>query len=191
MEKQAKQLLILLLVLVVLAAAVLGLRYYNNTASDEPQEEETGEVIVDISKDDVIKLTYVYEGETYSFEKEDDTWYYADDHSIPITQYKITNMISGVAPLTVEQVITEVTNMSQYGLADAERTISFETESASYIFEVGDYNSVSGVYYICRPSENTVYAVSSSVVSIFNKSLEDVTEETEEADESTAENDSE
>ena len=180
MEKQSKHLLILLLVLVVLAAAVLGLRHYNNTAQNETEEEETGEVIVDVSEDDVVRLTYDYEGVSYAFEKEDDTWYYADDHSISITQYKITNMIAKVAPLTAQQVIENVTNMTQYGLEDPERTISFETEGASYIFAVGDYNSVSGVYYICKPSENTVYAVSSSVVSIFDKSLEDVTEETEE-----------
>lgn len=186
MEKQSKHLLILLLVLVVLAAAVLGLRHYNNTARNEA-EEETGEIIADVSKDDVVKLTYDYEGITYTFEKEDDTWYYADDHSVNVTQYQITNMISKVAPLTAEQVIEDVTNMTQYGLADVQRTIGFETEGASYIFEVGDYNSVSGVYYIRKPSENIVYAVDSAVVSIFNKSLEDVTEEEETEEESTEE----
>lgn len=179
MEKQSKQLLILLLVLVVLAAAFFGLRQYHKIQS-EKENEETGEVLVDVSKDDVVKLTYDYEGVTYTFEKEGDTWYYADDHSISITQYQITNMLSKVAPLTVGQAIENVTNMTQYGLADAGRTIGFETEGASYIFEIGDYNSLSGVYYIRKPSENTVYTVESSVVSIFNKSLEDVTDETEE-----------
>lgn len=175
MEKQFKRLLILLLVLAALAAVVLGLRHYNNTAGSGTEEEETGEVVADVSKDDVIKLSYDYEGVTYTFEKIDDTWYYADDHSVNITQYKITNMISRVAPLTAEQVIEDVTNMAQYGLADDVRTISFETEAASYIFEAGDYNSVTDVYYIRKPSENTVYAVSSSVVNIFDKTLEDVT----------------
>lgn len=165
--------LVLVLALALLVAAFFGLKQYNKTQS-EKGEEETGEVVVDIDKDDVIKLTYDYEGETYTFEKVDDTWYYAEDHSQKITQFLIGNMTSMVAPLKAEQIIENVTDMSQFGLAEPSRTISFETADASYIFEVGDLNSVSKVYYLRQPSETTVYAVQSGVVSIFNKTLEDV-----------------
>lgn len=186
MKKQSGQLLILLIVLVVLAAAFFGLKQYNKVQSEKP-EESTAETIVDVAKEDVVKLTYDYEGETYSFEKADDTWYYAEDHSLALMQYLISNMLSQVAPLEAEQIIENVTDMAQYGLDEPSRTISYETENASYIFQVGNYNSVTSVYYICKPSENTVYAVSSGVVSIFNKTLDDLLDTVESTEETGAE----
>ncbi len=176
MKKQSKQFAILLLVLVGLAAVFLGLKQYNKGQS-EIQEEEMGVTVVDVESDMVTKLTYDYAGETYAFEKVEDTWYYTDDKSLSITQYMITDMLSRIAPLQAEQVIENVTNMTQYGLAETARTIHYETEGASYILEVGDYNSVSDVYYIRKPSENIVYVVSSSKVSVFEKTLEDLVEE--------------
>ena len=176
MQKQLRQLIVLLLALVALTAVFLGLRQFNRT-QDDVEEEKTGETIVDVAEDDILRFTYDCEGETYVFEKESDTWYYAEDHSLSITQYKIRNMLSMLAPLKAKQVIENVTDMAQYGLAEPSRTINYETEGASYIFYVGDYNSVTDVHYIRRPSENTVYAVSSGTVTIFNKSLEDLVEE--------------
>lgn len=173
MNRQSKQLIILVGVLVLLCAAIVGIKQYNKVQS-EKGEDSSKETVVDVAAEDVVKLSYVYEGETYSFEKEGDTWYYAQDHSLKVMQYLIGNMLKMVAPLQAEQIIENVTDLTQYGLAEPSRTISFETENASYIFEVGDYNSVAGVYYICKPSENTVYAVESGIVSIFNKTLEDV-----------------
>lgn len=178
MGKQGKQLLVLVIVLVLLVAGYFGLRQYNQSGSEEESEEDVV-TVVDITQDDVVRLSYDYEGETYHYDKVDGVWYYTDDHSLELTQYLVKNMVSMIAPLEAQQVIENVTDMTQYGLADSDRTINFETENASYVFKVGDYNSVSGVRYICKPSENTVYAVSSGVVSIFDKTLEDLLSQTE------------
>lgn len=181
MKKQSGQLLILLLVLAGLTAAFFGLKQYNKVQSEK--EEDDGITIFDTERDDIVKLTYDYEGETYCFEKEDDTWYDAEDHTLNIEQYLIKNMLSSVAPLKAEQIIENVTDMNQYGLAEPSRTIQYETEDAAYVFEVGDYNSVSSVHYIRKPGENTVYAVSSSTVTVFNKTKDDLINTTAEESE--------
>ena len=142
--------------------------------------QDTREIIADVEENDIVKLTYDYEGKAYTFEKVDGTWYYADDHSLNIIQQSVNDMLSPVMLLKAEQVIVNVTDMTQYGLAESSRTIHYETESASYIFQVGDYNAVSDVYYICKPSANTVYAVASTAVGGFEKSLDDLVEESEE-----------
>ena len=109
----------MLLALVVLAAAFLGIRQYNKNASSATSTtEDTQETVLDVISDDITSFRYVYEGETYAFEKEDDTWYYADDHSLNLNQDRIKAMILKVAPLKADQVIENVTDMSQYGLAD-------------------------------------------------------------------------
>mgnify|MGYP004515980693 FL=1 len=172
----------MLLALVVLAAAFLGIRQYNKNASSATSiTEDTQETVLDVNSDDITSFCYVYEGETYAFEKEDDTWYYADDHSLNLNQDRIKAMILKVAPLKADQVIENVTDMSQYGLADPERTIQYETADRSVIINIGNLNSMTSQYYVAFPSEMKVYVVTTNVVTGFNYTLEDLVEETTEA----------
>ena len=120
---------------------------------------------------------------SYAFEKEDETWYYADDHSLNLNQERIKAMILKVAPLKADQVIENVTDMSQYGLADPERTIQYETADRSVIINVGNLNSMTSQYYIAFPSEMKVYVVATNVVTGFNYTLEDLVEVEETAEE--------
>ena len=184
MKKKQRQMIGMLLALVVLAAAFLGIRQYNKNASSATSiTEDTQETVLDVNSDDITSFRYVYEGETYAFEKEDDTWYYADDHSLNLNQDRIKAMILKVAPLKADQVIENVTDMSQYGLADPERTIQYETADRSVIINVGNLNSMTSQYYIAFPSEMKVYVVATNVVTGFNYTLEDLVEETTEATE--------
>lgn len=188
MKKKQRQMIGMLLALVVLAAAFLGLRQYNKNASaDTSATEDTDETVLDVNYDDITRFSYVYEGETYSFEKEEDTWYYAEDHSLNLNQERIKAMLLKVAPLKVNQVIENVTDMSQYGLASPERTISYETADRSVIINVGSLNPMTSQYYIAFPSEMKVYAVTTNVVTGFNYTLDDLVEETAESTEESTE----
>ena len=54
----------------VLAAAFLGIRQYNKNASSATSTtEDTQETVLDVNSDDITSFRYVYEGETYAFEK--------------------------------------------------------------------------------------------------------------------------
>ena len=184
MKKKQRQMIGMLLALVVLAAAFLGIRQYNKNASSATSTtEDTQETVLDVNSDDITSFSYVYEGETYAFEKKDETWYYTDDHSLNLNQERIKAMILKVAPLKADQVIENVTDMSQYGLADPERTIQYETADRSVIINVGNLNSMTSQYYIAFPSEMKVYAVTTNVVTGFNYTLDDLVEETTEATE--------
>ena len=184
MKKKQRQMIGMLLALVVLAAAFLGIRQYNKNASSATSTtEDTQETVLDVNSDDITSFRYVYEGETYAFEKKDETWYYTDDHSLNLNQERIKAMILKVAPLKADQVIENMTDMSQYGLADPERTIQYETADRSVIINVGNLNSMTSQYYIAFPSEMKVYAVTTNVVTGFNYTLDDLVEETTEATE--------
>lgn len=182
MKKQRRQMFLLLVILIVLLGSFFGLKQYSKMQSELPDEEEN--IIVDMNRDEIIRFSYDYEGETYEFVKEGDTWYYAEDKSLNIKQTDIRLKLMKVEPLTAERVIEDVTDMSQYGLEKPSKTLYFETVDESVMLYVGDYNSVSKVYYICEPSENTVYTVSSPNVTVFNYALEDLIEEEEETDNS-------
>ena len=178
MKKKQRQMIGMLLALVVLAAVFLGIRQYNkNIASATSTTEDTQETVLDVNSDDITSFRYVYEGETYAFEKEDDTWYYTDDHSLNLNQDRIKAMILKVAPLKADQVIENVTDM--YTIDELRAII----KDRSVIINVGNLNSMTSQYYIAFPSEMKVYVVATNVVTGFNYTLEDLVEETTEATE--------
>lgn len=180
MKKQKRQLLIMLLALVVLGGGYFGLRQYNKVQSEKVEESDET-VLVTLEKEDIIRFTYDYNDVVYTFEKNDDTWYYADQPDWNLTQYRLTNIASKLAALTPKETITGVTDLSQYGLDDPAKTVTFETETDSYTFYAGDYNDIISVYYICMAGDDsTVYTVSAAYVTVFNLNPEDIIEEEEE-----------
>lgn len=184
MKKQRKQLIILAAVLVLLAASVPCIRYFTKKQEEKAAEaqkaEEDAKVLLDAAYEDVVKFSYDYEGKNYAFQKTEDTWHAVEDSSLNIKESSMKSMLSGVTPLYVQQTIENVTDFSQYGLDQPERTIAYETASASYILYVGDYNSLTGTYYVSMPSEAKVYVVEQTVVTRFSQTYEDVTEVQEE-----------
>lgn len=173
MKKQQMQMLILVLIFAALCAVLLGVKQYNKIQAEKPEETE-GEIVIDVDADDIVRFSYDYEGEIYTFEKEEDTWYYAEDHNRILLQYYTGSLVSGVAPLTAIQVLENVSDLGQYGLTEPQRTISFETATGSYILYVGDKNPVTASYYVCLPSESTVYVVDASDINRFNVTLDNL-----------------
>lgn len=171
MKKQQMQMLILVLIFAALCAVLLGVKQYNKIQAEKSEETE-GEIVIDVDADDIVRFSYDYEGEIYTFEKEEDTWYYAEDHNRILLQYYTGSLVSGVAPLTAIQVLENVSDLGQYGLTEPQRTISFETATGSYILYVGDKNPVTASYYVCLPSESTVYVVDASDINRFNVTLD-------------------
>lgn len=177
MKKQQRQLFVLVGVLVVLFCAFLGLKQYNKAQADKPVEEDEKIFVIDAAEEDVTQLAYDYEGEECAFEKEEDTWYAAQDHSLNIKQTRITSMVNGIAPLEASQVIENVTDLAQYGLTEPQKTITVETAAKSYILYVGDKNDLTSSYYVCFPSTSTVYVVSATDINRFNYGLDELVEE--------------
>lgn len=177
MKKQQRQLFVLVGVLVVLLCAFLGLKQYNKAQADKPVEEDEKILVIDAAAEDVTQLAYDYEGENCAFEKEEDTWYAAQDHSLNIKQTRVTSMVNGIAPLEASQVIENVTDLAQYGLTEPQKTITVETAAKSYILYVGDKNDLTSSYYVCFPSTSTVYVVSATDINRFNYGLDELIEE--------------
>lgn len=175
MKRQKMQLLVLFAVLLVLAGSLLALRQYNKNRSEDT-DTVLGDVIADLGIEEIVRFSYDYEDNNYSYEKLEDTWRYAQNHDLNLNQYRVESMLSNVTPFVAEGTIRDVKDMSQYGLDEPGRTISFETDTESYIFHVGDYNSVNSVYYICRPSDTTVYAVAAAAINGFNVDVLDIVE---------------
>ncbi len=181
MNKQTKTITIMTLVFLVLVSILYFMKFF--AGNMEATETESAEILVDIQKEAIVKLGYDYEGVTYAFEKVDDTWYYAEDHTLQIIQSEMDTMLAGIAPLKSLMLIDDATDMTQYGLSVENRMLTFETADAQYSFELGGQNYVVKASYIRRPQDALVYVVDSAVVSAFDKPLEELVEEAEAAEE--------
>lgn len=184
MKKQKVQFLILIIVLVVLIVGYFGIQRYNEYLANQP-EEEPAEMVIDMDSSEVMEITYTYDGETYSFVKEDDVWKNKEDTSLSIIQSRLENMATKITQIEAIGIIENVSDMSEYGLDEPSRTISFSTADVSCEVKVGDYNTMSAVYYISVDDGTTVYAMGTSTVLAFNYTLDDLIEE--EVTEETAE----
>lgn len=203
MRKQNRQFIILAVVLIALIGGYIGLTQYNSRQQEQEADPVEGEVLIDISRDDILRFSYVYNGETYAFEKTrisvdsqgdnntdesmDDSggaakpqtenrWVYTEDTSLNLIQSRLNTMAGKLTSIVAQNIINDVTDMSQYGLDAPSTVLHWETEQRSYTYNVGDYNSISGVYYICEPDSRTVYTVSASLGKGFDYNLEDLIE---------------
>lgn len=174
MKKQKSQLLILLGVLIVTALGYLGLKYMNQNQSGDIEEVSEVEVL-SIPADEVIGFSYDYEGEIYSFVKEEDSWIYEGDTSLDLDESMVDDMIGSVTNISSEHEISEPDDFEQYGLKEPARTVTLQTAEQEYKLMFGDYNSMIGKYYICLDGQQTVYTTSGYRYTEFETTPEDLT----------------
>ena len=187
MKKQQKTLFLLVLVLVLLVGGYFGLIKYNEWSARKESTEEVMIAVTELEQESITGISYDYEGETISLVKDGETWVYEDDTSLTIEQSTVETMAKRMAAIEAQQVIEGVTDMEQYGLGDGARKVTVTTTDTTYSFLIGDYNSTATVYYWGVEGDSTVYVVDGVNVSCFNHGLEDLIEEVEEAEESSAE----
>lgn len=192
MNKQKNQLIGLCLFLVVCAGAYMGLKTYNEKAQEKEQQKTESETVtaVEVDNDAVTSFSYQSAGETLTFEKEDDTWYYQPDHSIPIDQNGITSMLSAVAKVTTQEKFKDVEDTAEYGFDEPLNVLQFETAEGSYTVTLGMKNEVTSQYYVRNSESDMVYLIDTDLSSTFAKTVEELTAEEEETDtDNTEEND--
>ncbi|MCM1046421.1 MAG: DUF4340 domain-containing protein [Candidatus Gastranaerophilales bacterium] len=171
MRKQSRQFVILLLVLLVLAAAGWGLRQYYIGQSQKGREIS---YVFDLDRSSIAEIGYDYQGEHYSFVKEDGVWYYEGDRTLALTQGSVESMATTIASMEILQTIEGVEDMEQYGLGEERRTLDCRTDEGEYVLYMGNFNETTQIFYVCRPEENKVYVVSNQVMHCFSRTPEDL-----------------
>ena len=180
MNNQKKQLFLLLGVLVLFIAAYFGLQAYNKAGSEEEEEAE-GEPVISMEYSDVEYLQFNHEEELLQFECVDGTWYVTGDHSQSVKQYRIQSILNGIAcPMLAEDKIENVTDLSQYGLAEPAQEIQVGNDVEQYTIYVGDFNSMTYIYYVYLATDpTTVYSVGSAEINRMGYGLSDFLEAVE------------
>ncbi len=113
---------------------------------------------------------YEYSSEVaYDLVLENGAWYLASDKSLEVDQDSVASLISKVANVTSNKEIAGVTDFAQYGLdrpsLSIEITLNDGTKTTIY---VGDYNSVSSLYYARIGDSANVYMITATLSTSFD-----------------------
>lgn len=170
--KRGKKLIWLLLAVAVLVGAMLLIPRL--TAEEEPEAEaDTSIELLSVDVDAVESLSWTHEGETLSFRADGARWICENDPDFPTLKSTITTMLEAFAPLNANSEMTDVSDLSIYGLQEPSVTVTFTVAGQTTTVCIGDENAMGGLRYV-SVGDGKVYLVTTSLYSRFNKGMFDV-----------------
>ena len=140
-----------------------------DTAAEGTSAEGTSAEGTSVEGTSTAEPVYEYSSEVaYDLVLENGAWYLASDKSLEVDQDSIASLISKVATVTSNKEIAGVTDFAQYGLdhpsLSIEITLNDGTKTTIY---VGDYNSVSSLYYARIGDSANVYMITATLSTSF------------------------
>ena len=146
-------------------------------ARAEQKEAEASQIsFVSAEADDLTALSWIYEGETYTLQKDaDGNWQWPEDAEFPVNQTTVSYMEYALSEITATRILENVTDFAQYGLDDPQSVISYTTADGTTVeIRTGDYNDISSEYYAQLAGEDTVYLVSGDYMEDFQYTIDDL-----------------
>lgn len=167
--KRSKRLFALLGVLVVACAATFAVMQMEE---EKEQIKTSGEIVLEVSSDDVTSLSWEYGDNTLAFHK-DENWLYDEDEAFPVDEEVIHDMLEQFEAFGVSFIIEEVTDYSMYGLDEPVCTINFSTEEQTYEIALGDFSNMDEERYVSIGDGN-VYLAKVDPLDQFDAVLKDM-----------------
>lgn len=175
--KKVRNLVIALAVLIV-----LGVVYFlaKQGLFEEKEEAEEAVSVTDMSADDIQEISFKLGEDTVKFTKTEDTWKLESDANFPVDDEKLGTVIDAVADLEAIRELTDAEDASEYGLDNPINTITVkDTDGEEFSLNIGDSASTGDIYVNSTAKEGTVYTVSSSFSSQFDKKVYDFAQSTD------------
>jgi len=167
--KKSKKLFVLLGVLAVVCIATVILM---QTEESKEQIKNSGEIILEVSSDDVTSLSWEHGETSLAFHK-DETWLYDEDAAFPVDEDAIHDLLDQFEAFGVSFVIEEVSDFGMYGLDDPVCTIHFATAEQEYEITLGDFSNMDSERYISIGDGN-VYLAKVDPLDKFDAVLKDM-----------------
>ena len=167
--KQKKTLQILLLVFAGLLVLYAGISFYKKNKSSKEDSDQT--LITNLKS--LTSISYNNNGETLSFEKDRNKWYYSKNKKSPITQSSLESLASTFQKVEAVRELKNADALKDYGLDKPTYTVRVKDKSGkSVIYYIG--NATGENYYITYGDKSKIYTVSSDIASGLSSSLDDL-----------------
>ena len=167
--KRTKKLGILLVVLIFACIATFGVTKYE---SKKEEIKNSGETILSVPTDTIKSFSWEYDGQEFSFHK-DDNWIYDADEAFPVDEEVLQGLLEQYADFSAAFTIENVEDYSQYGLDKPECTIKLSAEDVEYEITLGDISNMDQQRY-ASIGDGNVYLVVSDPIDKLNIDLEDL-----------------
>ena len=167
MNKQKKLLVMLAALVLVSAVTVVVVR------REETKEKIKNTPATILEWSDISAVSWSYEGNSYAFQKNDDTWVYPEDTAFPVDQEKIEELLAQFEDLGAAFTIEDVEGYGQYGLEKPSCTITLTQGEETRTLELGDYSKMDAQRYASLGDGN-VYLLSHDPVEDFDVGLSDL-----------------
>ena len=167
MNKQKKLLVMLAVLVLVSAVTVMVVR------REETKEKIKNTPATILEWSDISAVSWSYEGNSYAFQKTDDTWAYPEDTAFPVDQEKMEDLLEQFGDLGAAFTIEEVEDYGQYGLEKPSCTITLTQGEETRTLELGDYSKMDAQRYASLGDGN-VYLLSHDPVEDFDIGLSDL-----------------
>lgn len=166
--KRSKRVLILAAVLAAVCAATLALRGYEEK---KEQIQNSEDVILEIPADTVQALSWEYTEDGLSFHRDEEGWRYDDDEAFPVSEDKISEILSHFEAFGVSFIIENVEDYGQYGLDEPECVIHLTvSEEETYDIRLGAFSKMDEQRYV-DIGDGNVYLVSEDPMDYIESSL--------------------
>lgn len=169
--KKGRTLLIFTSVLVVFIAAYLLVGHFlGNTDGDETITATTYVSVTETDPADIRSISYVYEGETYSFEWNGSAWLASTDSKMPIDQTRLGEMASAISVIMADRHLSKTgADNPEYGFDNPDFTIEVTySDGGKLTYYLGSINSHTGDYYFSVKGKDDVWMVNASLADYFS-----------------------
>lgn len=140
--------------------------------SDEQAEtEKESSITVDtIDTGQVVEIAVSKAGkEVYHLKKEDKTWKFAGDKSLPVDGESVNSLLESVASVTAtKELALDAAEKSSYGVEEPALTIRITTPDKTYQYDLGDEVPIEGGVYGLVSGRDKIYCMSDSLMSVFD-----------------------
>lgn len=172
MKKQNAQMIVLLTILIL---CVCGYFVVKSIPEEESKVTSESYTVSNVVEEDVIGISYFYEGNIIDLVKENDTWTLKEDASLGLDQATIESMLGYVCSITTDTVIDSPDSLAEYGLSNPSNTICLTLSDESVVqILIGDYMDMTGEYYALLAGDANVYTISSYIPVAFEKSVDEL-----------------
>lgn len=166
----------MILLLGVLALVLGGYTLMNRQQETASVQEEAGTFALTAkTADDLTGLEWTKDEESFSFTREDDTWKKADNAAYPVEQSAVDGLADELIALEATRKLDNVTDAAMYGLAEPAFSVTAHwSDGTSTTYQMGDETPFGDGYYLALSDQTqTAYTVSSSLSTLFSKTMDD------------------
>ncbi len=163
--KRSRKVILLVLMLGIVAAGWFG-------AGQLAQKEavvETVQAIQVLDGASVTGMSFEASDGPLTLSEQDGAWQMEGDGAFPLDQDQAGEYAQLLTALSATRRITGGAQLADYGLETPSFTVEVTLDGGQQVsLEMGDYNSLTGEYYLKRDDQEDIYTVESSLADLFD-----------------------